>query len=926
MRLVFNPLTGLFDFVGGKWSDISGRPNSTPAQIDSAIARESLALATGVIDPGVISIGTPNTTISISAGSSLYVDTSDINNVSVEVLTWDDFSNITPPSLDTAGRLWIGIERLSAGVGGLVFSTEFTATQRRTIAILGRVWGNGTTVVEGFGQYSTPAYGVGKTLEDILTALGSLNISGNVFAAHGGNLKLDKTGGQSFRFAANTSIDPNSPNICTDDSVVNLSAYHYHTALGGYVTELETTIDPEHYDVAGTKTAVTAGKWTIQEVYHYPGSGGVDVLYGQKLYDTLNDAVDGISNDSIIINAGNATILQGAVLRAWVVVKQGTTDLADVSKAKIVPANSMFGGGAGGGTAGEINTGSNVGTIGVGVFNAKVGVDLEFKNVAAASSKLIVTDDPTHKAINLDLGTVTVDDLSDGTTYKRYSDTEKTKLAGIESGADVTDASNVASAGALMAKTPITGATKTKITYNNDGLVTSGADATQDDIGDGTIYKRYSDTEKTKLAGIEAGANNYILPSTLSADIIVDGTTNKAYTTDDNKSSTDVLSTGLVSGGALSVNVGDNTKFDIAAGVGIIIDLSVVGSPSRERIVWSDRVGISDPYVSSADTSYVSINAAGQVVVTAESPSLDAQRNIILIGWLDHPGRTVIEGGKVQPVFVGNVASQLNDFLVSFGSFNISGNEYAALSGLSVLRSAGTTFEADVNYYQNINNPNIFTTGIESPVSIYYYYRDGSGGWINEVLASVIDPEHWDDNSGILAAVPSEKFTIQVIAFYASTGSNDFQYGQVVYDDMASAKSALQQRVDFNPYNAYDTFRGWLIVQQGTTDLTDVAKAQFIPAGKLGIIDVSSGGGTGGEINTASNIGLDGVGFYNDKLGVDLQFKNIAPDLTTSLGSKLTITDNPTNKTVDIGLDSLSAGDVGAYSKGETIALAVALS
>lgn len=59
----------------------------------------------------------------------------------------------------------------------------------------------------------------------------------------------------------------------------------------------------------------------------------------------------------------------------------------------------------------------------------------------------------------------------------------------------------------VQKNTAISGATKTKITYDSKGLVTAGADATQDDIGDGTTYKQYSATEKTKLAGIEAGAD-----------------------------------------------------------------------------------------------------------------------------------------------------------------------------------------------------------------------------------------------------------------------------------------------------------------------------------------------------------------------------------------------------------------------------------
>lgn len=44
----------------------------------------------------------------------------------------------------------------------------------------------------------------------------------------------------------------------------------------------------------------------------------------------------------------------------------------------------------------------------------------------------------------------TMDNIPDGTTNKLYSATEKTKLAGIETAADVTDATNVNAAGAVM--------------------------------------------------------------------------------------------------------------------------------------------------------------------------------------------------------------------------------------------------------------------------------------------------------------------------------------------------------------------------------------------------------------------------------------------------------------------------------------------
>ncbi len=63
--------------------------------------------------------------------------------------------------------------------------------------------------------------------------------------------------------------------------------------------------------------------------------------------------------------------------------------------------------------AGEVNTASNVGTGGLGLFKQKSGVDLEFKNVSAGSSKITVTDDGINSKVDIDLGSVDVTDLSD---------------------------------------------------------------------------------------------------------------------------------------------------------------------------------------------------------------------------------------------------------------------------------------------------------------------------------------------------------------------------------------------------------------------------------------------------------------------------------------------------------------------------------
>jgi hypothetical protein len=71
--------------------------------------------------------------------------------------------------------------------------------------------------------------------------------------------------------------------------------------------------------------------------------------------------------------------------------------------------------------------------------------------------------------------------------------------------------------------------------------------------------------------------------------------------------------------------------------------------------------------------------------------------------------------------------------------------------------------------------------------------------------------------------------------------------------------------------------------------------------GSIVAIDVLAGLGGSGEINTASNVGTSGVGFFKQKSVFDLQFKKI------TVGSYLTVTDNTGNSTVDLALSSLVA-------------------
>ena len=91
-----------------------------------------------------------------------------------------------------------------------------------------------------------------------------------------------------------------------------------------------------------------------------------------------------------------------------------------------------------------------------------------------------------------------------GLTQKNFTTTLKTKLDGIEAGADVTDTTNVVAA--------LTAGSNIQIAAN--GTISATDTNTTYSVGDGGLtQKNFTTTLKTKLDGIAASANNYVHPT-----------------------------------------------------------------------------------------------------------------------------------------------------------------------------------------------------------------------------------------------------------------------------------------------------------------------------------------------------------------------------------------------------------------------------
>jgi len=130
------------------------------------------------------------------------------------------------------------------------------------------------------------------------------------------------------------------------------------------------------------------------------------------------------------------------------------------------------------------------------------------------------------------------------------------------------------------------------------------------------------------------------------------------------------LSTGIISGGALTIN-SNNTLFDVAAGSGYIVNTTVF-PVTTTLINFPASIGNSVTNLLTAFSTDIAINAAGSVVQQSSFSGIE-QRSVITLGGLDHSNQTNIINTFVlnNPVF--SVGANLRE-LARIGNRSIISN------------------------------------------------------------------------------------------------------------------------------------------------------------------------------------------------------------------------------------------------------------
>jgi len=386
------------------------------------------------------------------------------------------------------------------------------------------------------------------------------------------------------------------------------------------------------------------------------------------------------------------------------------------------------------------------------------------------------------------------------------------------------------------------------------------------------------------------------------------------------------IGTSLLYGGEISINVGDNSKFDISAGSAVFVDnYTDTENPTSTIIVWEAQTGVEVTNISSQVTTFVSIQQPFTIVQNNVPLNTEEYRTNVVLGVLEHVNGTFINSVGAFTQWGSDIIPLINDFVSVLGTrLTKSGNVfYANGSNLHINRTSGFTFSAGVNFYNDAQNPNFVSSSPESLITFFMGYRNTPAPTIiplNEIPVDKYDP----NGDGVLVDIPQGDFVTHRIRYAPLTKLTAIQYSQYSYDTMKKAVDACVLE-DFETIEEVSEIplRTILAVKRGATDLSDVDQAKFVELGALGDTDqktipnystfssainltngmsnerqvisfVANGGVLYADVGKTCNILSDAISFINSDSSINITGEDFT-DCNSQVGDKITITGSTDN-------------------------------
>ena len=317
---------------------------------------------------------------------------------------------------------------------------------------------------------------------------------------------------------------------------------------------------------------------------------------------------------------------------------------------------------------------------------------------------------------------------------------------------------------------------------------------------------------------------------------------------------TENIPTGILNGGELSTNT--STTFDIAAGDGIINILNKgTGTdphPEIKKIEWSATT-VTHTLGDANDTDqlntwvYVDQNGAIQQTLSELTPGI--WRSSIVLGAVIHSSNT-IRFVRTFPRTAYSSGNTYAEFVEIFGPLKKSGHLLTVNSTntLALDRAAGQAFALGRNYITDPLNPSLVSDGASTPV--FHRYSSTASGFTKDNGSAgagftSIDPSKYDNN-GTLTAVSGGHYSVQrLYHFPNNTNVIVAYYGKDEYAsiDEAEKNYLLENFQEANNTATQAIFLGALIVKGNATDLSNTAQAKILTGGIFRSLSAANLGG-----------------------------------------------------------------------------------
>jgi hypothetical protein len=291
----------------------------------------------------------------------------------------------------------------------------------------------------------------------------------------------------------------------------------------------------------------------------------------------------------------------------------------------------------------------------------------------------------------------------------------------------------------------------------------------------------------------------------------------------------------------LTVNAGDNTQFDLTAGVGTFIDLSDPTAPVRTTFNFPGATGVPGTLLGGGiRQTFVTINSAGTILQNGVAPDAFAGETDLFVGNLTHGGVTnnIFDNSQDTPLTDYSLLRSWRQFLRAIKGVNLSGLEYSGVAAtLSVKYSAGTGLTLGRNYDTNKEFPDTPQAVAGNAPDIVQKFENLAGDLLTDPAppTAFVDPNRYRDvATGALVAMTNNNWQIKRIFFFYGSNTTLMYYGNDEYGNKEAALNGIiTESFNEHPDSFEAVFRGYLVVKEGATDLTDPAQAEFRTAGGI---------------------------------------------------------------------------------------------